>query len=150
MKGMIMEQNTPEILLIDDNLFDIELMIISLKNHGFINEIQVINNGEDALNYIFCKKDFSKRNINDFPKIIILDNKLPKISGLEILNKIKDDERTKRIPVVMLSSSKEDKDIIKSYKLGVNSYIVKPIDFNEFTNAIYNIGRYWLLLNKTC
>ena len=83
------------------------------------------------------------------PKIIILDNKLPKISGLEILKKIKQDERTKMIPVVMLSSSKEDKDIFKSYELGVNSYVVKPIDFNEFTDTIYNIGRYWLILNKT-
>jgi two-component system, response regulator len=145
-----MAQNTPEILLIDDNLFDIELIIITLRNHGILNEIQVINNGEDALNYIFCKKDFSKRNINEVPKIIILDNKLPKVSGLEILKKIKEDERTKKIPVVMLSSSKEEIDIIKSYKLGVNSYIVKPIDFNEFTDTIYNIGRYWLLLNKTC
>ena len=144
-----MEQYSPEILLIDDNMFDVELIIITLRNHNFTNEIHVINNGEDALNYIFCKKEFASRDIKDVPKIIILDNKLPKISGLEILKKIKEDERTKRIPVVMLSSSKEEKDIIKSYKLGVNSYIVKPIDFNEFTETIYNIGRYWLLINKT-
>jgi two-component system, response regulator len=145
----LMDQNTPEILLIDDNLFDVELIIITLRNHSIVNEIQVLNNGEDALNYIFCKKDFSKRNINNLPKIIILDNKLPKFTGLEVLKKIKEDQRTNKIPVVMLSSSKEEKDIVESYKLGVNSYIVKPIDFNEFTETIYHIGHYWLKLNKT-
>ena len=144
-----MDQKSHEILLIDDNLFDVELILITLKNHGIVNDILILNNGEDALNYIFCKKKYAKRDFNDKPRIIILDNKLPKYNGLEVLKKIKNDPKTKRIPIVMLSSSKEEKDILESYKLGVNSYIVKPIDFNEFTETIYYIGYYWFVLNKT-
>jgi two-component system response regulator len=107
-----------------------------------------LQNGEEALDYIFCTGRYAKRRIEEIPKLILLDLKMPKVDGLEVLRKIKSDERTKIIPVVLLTSSKEDKDIIDGYKLGVNSYIVKPVEFQGFVKAVSELGLYWLLLNQ--
>jgi len=146
-----MEQDTPDLILIEDNSYDTEFIIMTLKSKNIIindEKMLVLNNGEDALNYFFCKKKYSARDIKDLPKLIILDNKLPKYTGLEVIKKIKEDKRTSKVPIVMLSSSQEGKDISESYRLGVNSYVVKPIDYNKFTEVIYQIGYYWLILNE--
>jgi len=147
MKGDIMVDPV-EILLVEDNPSDQELTIKALKKYNFSNNITMVENGADALDYIFAEGAYSSRNILLNPKLILLDLKLPKVSGLEVLKKIKSDQRTKKIPVVMLTSSKEEKDIIESYEYGVNSYIVKPVDFNKFIESIKGIGYYWLLLNQ--
>jgi CheY-like chemotaxis protein len=137
-----------EIMLIDDNQTDVELTLRGLKKHNLANKVIVVNDGEEALDYIFSKGKFINHIVNSLPKVIFLDLKLPKINGLEVLRILKNDERAKLIPVVMLTSSDEESDIIESYKLGVNSYIVKPVDFENFTNSIAHLGMYWLLLNK--
>jgi len=137
-----------DILLVEDNPSDAELTIRALRKSKIINALLHLHNGEDALDYIFATGKYSERNIGEIPKIILLDLKMPKIDGLEVLKKIKSDERTKIIPVVLLTSSKEDKDIIESYKLGVNSYIVKPVKFENFVKALSDMGLYWLLVNQ--
>jgi two-component system, response regulator len=137
-----------EILLVEDNPSDQELTIKALKKYNFSNNITMVENGADALDYVFAEGAYSSRNILLNPKLILLDLKLPKVSGLEVLKKIKSDSRTKKIPVVMLTSSKEEKDIVESYEYGVTSYIVKPVDFNKFIESIKGIGYYWLLLNQ--
>lgn len=142
-----MEENF-DILLVEDNLSDAEMTIRALKKSNIINKLKHLRDGDEALDYLFAKGKFIHRNINDIPKVILLDLKMPKVSGLEVLKEIKNDSRTKMIPVVMLTSSKENRDILEGYKLGVNSYIVKPVDFNNFVNAITNLGLYWLLLNQ--
>ncbi|MFA3781778.1 response regulator [Melioribacteraceae bacterium 4301-Me] len=143
-----MNNNEVEILLIEDNPTDAELTIRALKKFNLANNILVIDDGEKALEYIFAEGSYSGRNINKSPKVILLDLKLPKVSGLEILKKVKSDERTKIIPVVVLTSSREESDLIASYKLGVNSFIVKPVDFTSFVSEISKLGYYWLILNK--
>ena len=142
------EKNVVEILLVEDNPNDIELIMRSFKKHNLANNVLVVNDGEKALEYIFVRGPFSGRDINDKPKVIILDLKLPKVDGLEVLRRIKFDERTKMIPVVILTSSKEEKDVIESYRLGVNSYIVKPVDYEKFIQSVVDLGLYWLLINK--
>ncbi len=137
-----------DILLVEDNPSDAELTIRALRKNKIINALLHLQNGEEALEYIFATGKYTGRNIDEIPKIILLDLKMPKIDGLEVLKKIKSDERTKIIPVVLLTSSKEDKDIIDSYKLGVNSYIVKPVDFGNFVKAVSDLGLYWLLVNQ--
>jgi two-component system response regulator len=137
-----------DILLVEDNPGDAELTIRALRKNKIISELLHLQDGEDALDYIFAAGKYSGRNIDEIPKIILLDLKMPKIDGLEVLKKIKSDERTKIIPVVLLTSSKEDKDIIDSYKLGVNSYIVKPVEFESFVKAVSDVGLYWLLVNQ--
>jgi two-component system response regulator len=137
-----------EILLVEDNSSDQELTLKALSKYNLSNSIFVVEDGAEALDFIFAQGDFSDRNMSILPKLILLDLKLPKVSGLEVLKKIKSDLRTKTIPVVVLTSSKEEKDIIESYKYGVNSYIVKPVDFNKFIESIREIGFYWLLLNQ--
>lgn len=143
-----MVTNVVEILLVEDNPNDAELIIRGLRKNKIANNILHISDGAEALEFFFSTGKYEGRNANLSPKIVILDLKLPKVSGIEILQKIKSDERTKSIPVVILTSSKEEKDIVKSYKYGVNSYIVKPVDFNKFTEAIKHLGMYWLLLNE--
>jgi len=140
--------NEVEILLVEDNPNDVKLTIRALKKNNFSNKIHVVIDGEEALNFIFARNKYSDRSINDVPKVILLDLKLPKVDGLEVLKEIKNDERTKKIPVIILTSSREESDIIKSYQLGANSYIVKPVDFEKFVSAIADIGMYWLLLNE--
>ena len=140
--------NEVEILLVEDNQTDVELTLRGLKKNNLANNIIIVNDGEEALDFIFERGKFSERTNHNFPKVILLDLKLPKIDGLEVLRTLKSDERTKSIPIVMLTSSNEESDKVDSYKLGVNSYIVKPVDFEKFTKAIGEIGMYWLLLNQ--
>ena len=137
-----------EILLVEDSLEDIEMTLRALKKAGLGNHIHVARDGEEALEFLFCEGAYAGRNIQDSPKVVLLDLKLPKVDGLEVLERVKSDERTKNIPVVMLTSSKEQTDIVKSYAIGVNSYIVKPVDFEQFVKAVQEIGMYWLLLNQ--
>ena len=143
-----MQQNKIDIVLVEDNLNDAELTMRALKKNGIVNKLIHLKDGEEALNYIFCTGPYSNREINEIPKLVLLDLKMPKVDGIEVLNRIKSDERTRVIPVVLLTSSKEDKDIQGSYKLGVNSYIVKPVEFDGFMKAVANLGIYWLLLNQ--
>jgi len=138
-----------EILLVEDNPNDEELTLYALKRNNISNHIQVVRDGAEALSYLFCTGPYAHREINNPPKVVLLDLKLPKIDGLEVLEKIKADERTRTIPVVMLTSSREERDIIESYQLGVNSYIVKPVDFEQFTDVVHQLGLYWMLLNQT-
>ena len=138
-----------EILLVEDNPNDEELTLYALRKINIINQIQVVRDGAEALEYIFCTGAFADRQINDPPKVVLLDLKLPKVDGLEVLERIKADARTRIIPVVVLTSSQEERDIVESYQLGVNSYIVKPVDFEQFNEAVRHIGLYWMLLNKT-
>ncbi len=137
-----------EILLVEDSPNDAEMAIRALQKNNLANSIFIAKDGEEAINFIFAKGEFSDRVNLSHPKIILLDLKLPKVGGLEVLKAIKSDQKTKIIPVVVLTSSQEESDIIKSYQLGVNSYIVKPVDFDKFVEAVRNLGLYWLLLNK--
>ena len=137
-----------EILLVEDNPNDEELTLRSLKKNNVSNRIHVVRDGAEALDFLFGKGAYSGRNLRDGPRVILLDLKLPKVDGLEVLRQIKNDQHAGRIPVVVLTSSKEEKDIVESYKLGVNSYIVKPVDFAQFTDAVRQLGLYWVLLNQ--
>jgi len=143
-----MKTDEVEILLVEDNPTDVELTLRALKKHNLANKVHVVTDGEQALEFLFANGSYKDRDINKKPRVILLDLKLPKVDGLEILRKIKSDERTKDIPVVVLTSSKEEKDRIESYRLGVNSYIAKPVDFSRFTEAVRELGFYWLLLNE--
>ena len=137
-----------ELLLVEDNPQDLELALRALRGANLGNRIQVARDGAEALEYIFCEGPHAARSIADAPKVILLDLKLPKIDGLEVLKRLKDDPRTRAIPVVVLTSSKEQRDLIESYHLGVNSYIVKPVNFERFATAVRELGLYWLLLNQ--
>ncbi|MEO6719705.1 MAG: response regulator [Ferruginibacter sp.] len=143
-----MKQTQVEILLIEDNPDEAELAIRSLKKNNLANNLVHIDDGAEALDYIFCRGKYAANDISITPKVILLDLKLPKVSGLEILKQVKMDERTKVIPVVILTSSKEDSDVIEGYNLGVNSYIVKPVNFESFAKAISDLGMYWVILNQ--
>jgi two-component system response regulator len=137
-----------EILLVEDNPSDLELSLRALSKYNLVNKIHVARDGEEALEYIFANGAYDKRDMSKKLSMILLDLKLPKVDGLEVLRRIKNDERTKMIPVIMLTASTEEQDIIKSYELDVNSYIVKPIEFDKFIGAVSEIGLYWKLLNK--
>ena len=140
--------NEVEILLVEDNPYDVELTLTALKENNLTNKVHVLNDGAEALEFIFATGAHAERNIKNIPKVILLDLKLPKVNGLEVLRRIKSDERTKKIPVVMLTSSQEERDVVKSYNLGANSYIIKPVDFNKFIDAVAKLSLYWVLLNK--
>lgn len=140
---------TLEILYIEDNPSDIELTLRALKKHHVANSIQIIKDGEEAMEYISATGRYTERDTTEKPKVILLDLKLPKVGGLEILKKLKSEEHTKTIPVVVLTSSREEKDLIKSYEYGVNSFVVKPINFNSFSEAVSSLGLYWLLINES-
>ncbi len=137
-----------EILLVEDNPNDAELTLRSLRKNNVSNRIHVVRDGAEALEFIFGKGAYGGRSLRDGPKVILLDLKLPKVDGLEVLRQIKNDQETRKIPVVILTSSKEERDIVESYKLGGNSYIVKPVDFAQFTDAVRQLGLYWILLNQ--
>jgi two-component system, response regulator len=143
-----MSANAVEILLIEDNPNDVELTLHALKKHNLANRIQVIRDGAEALDFLFCRGAHKTRNPNYPPKVILLDLKLPKVDGLEVLRQIRGDERMRSMPVVVMTSSAEERDIADSYKLGINSYVVKPVDFEQFSEAVRQVGCYWLLLNK--
>ena len=139
--------NIVEILIVEDNQQDLDLALRALRKANLTNNIHVTRDGAEALEFIFCEGHYSQRKIENSPKLILLDLKLPKIDGLEVLQRIKSDPRTKKIPVVILTSSKEQSDVVESYNLGVNSYIVKPVNFEQFSEAVQKLGMYWLLLN---
>jgi len=137
-----------ELLLVEDNPQDLELALRALRKANLANSIHVARDGAEALDFIFCQGIHAARMMENVPKVILLDLKLPKVDGLEVLKRIKSDPRTKAIPVVMLTSSKEQNDVVASYDLGVNSYIVKPVNFESFAVAVNQLGFYWLLLNE--
>jgi CheY-like chemotaxis protein len=144
----MIESQIVELLIVEDNEEDLEMTLRALRNANLGNHIHVANDGVEAMEFIFCEGEHAARKLTDGPKMILLDLKLPKIDGLEVLQRIKADPRTKGIPVVMLTSSKEQIDVIRSYDLGVNSYIVKPVNFEGFAEAVRNLGFYWMLLNQ--
>ena len=137
-----------ELLLIEDNPQDLELALLALHQGSIPPRIHVSRDGAEALDFIFCQGAFADRHITNQPKVILLDLKLPKIDGLEVLKRLKEDPRTAMIPIVVLTSSKEQTDVVESYKLGVNSYIVKPVNFERFTEAVRDLGLYWMRLNQ--
>jgi two-component system response regulator len=143
-----MAENSVEILLVEDNPNDVELTLHALKENNLTNRIEVVRDGAEALDFIFATGAYADRSLEQSPKVILLDLKLPKVDGLEVLKRLKSDPRTRAIPVVVLTSSREERDIVESYQLGVNSYIVKPVDFEQFSEAVRNLGLYWLLLNQ--
>lgn len=136
-----------EILLVEDSQNDAELTIRALKKRNLANNLVHLKDGAEALDFIFANGDYSHRDVTNIPKVILLDLKMPKVNGLQVLAKIRADERTKMIPVVVLTSSKEDPDVEECYKLGANSYIVKPVEFDNFLEAVSSLGFYWLLVN---
>jgi len=142
------ETHEVEILLVEDTPEDLELALRALSKGKVTNRIQVARDGAEALDFIFCQGAHAERKIDNTPKVILLDLKLPKVDGIEVLRRVKSDPRTKTIPVVVLTSSREQKDVVESYQLGVNSYIVKPVNFEGFAEAVRDLGMYWLLLNQ--
>jgi len=137
-----------EVLLVEDNPADAELALRALKKNNFANNVIVVCDGEEALDFIFARGAYSERKVENGPKLVILDLKLPKVDGMEVLKAMKGDPRTRIIPVVVLTASREESDIIESYHLGVNSYIVKPVDFDKFVESVRTLGFYWLLFNQ--
>ena len=144
-----MENNEVEILLVEDNMHDAELAIRALRKQNIANQLIHLKDGASALDFLFGKGEFKDRDIKNKPKVILLDLKMPKIDGIEVLKRIKSDELTNKIPVVVLTSSKEHPDIETCYKLGANSYIVKPVEFESFSKAVAELGLYWVLFNQS-
>jgi two-component system, response regulator len=142
-----MAESPIEILLVEDNPNDVELTLHAFKRNNIANRIHVVRDGAEALDFMFGTGDFAGRKVEDGVKLILLDLKLPKVDGLEVLRRLKGDPRTKVIPVVVLTTSREERDIVESYQLGVNSYITKPVDFQQFVDAALQVGLYWMLLN---
>jgi CheY-like chemotaxis protein len=135
------------ILMVEDDPRDVELTLTALADYNLTNEVVVIHDGEEALDYLYRRANFKTRN-NENPAVLLLDLKLPKVDGLEVLRQIKSDETLRMIPVVVLTSSREERDMVASYKLGVNAYVVKPVDFHEFVNAIKELGMFWAIVNE--
>lgn len=137
-----------EVLLVEDSPRDAELTIRALRKRNLANNIVHVKDGQEALDWLFAQGAYASRDVSNKPKVVLLDLKLPKVDGREVLAAIRADERTKLLPVVVMTSSQEDNDVVESYKLGVNSYIVKPVDFDNFSAAVASLGHYWLLLNQ--
>jgi CheY-like chemotaxis protein len=140
--------NAVEILIVEDDPRDAELTLRALKKNNLANNVYVAEDGEVALDFFFCKNKFAERSFQNPPKVVLLDLKLPKVSGLEVLRRVKGDKRTSHIPIVVVTSSREEPDMKEAYSLGVNSYVVKPVDFDKFVNAMSSLGLYWLLVNQ--
>ena len=140
--------NEVEILLVEDNPSDAELITRALRKVNLANHLVHVKDGEEALDFIFATGCFAEREKQNIPKVILLDIKMPKVDGIEVLRQIKSNSETKRIPVVIMTSSKEEQDIIRSYELGVNSFVVKPVEFNDFAKAVSELGLYWVLINQ--
>lgn len=143
-----MAQEMVDILLVEDNPLDAELTMRALRKNNVTNPIHHVEDGAEAIDFLFCKGAYSERHFGLMPRVVFLDLKLPKISGLEVLRMIKQDERTKHIPVVLVTSSREASDIKTAYSLGANSFVVKPVEFDEFVEALKNVGNYWLQINE--
>jgi two-component system response regulator len=137
-----------DILLVEDNPQDAELTIRALKKHNLANRLITVEDGAEALDFLLCRGKYATRDVGHPPKVVLLDLKLPKVSGLEVLRALKQDEKTRAIPVVIVTSSREDPDIKTAYALGANSYVVKPVDFDAFAEAVSSLGLYWLLVNQ--
>jgi CheY-like chemotaxis protein len=137
-----------DILLVEDNPDDLDLTLYALKRNNLANAVHIARDGEEALDFVFCRGAYQNRSFDDPPKVVLLDLKLPKVDGLEVLRAIKNDRRTKAVPVVVMTSSKEQRDMVEGYQLGVNSYIQKPVDFDDFRNLIKQLGFYWLVVNQ--
>jgi CheY-like chemotaxis protein len=135
------------ILMVEDDPQDVELTLTALADYNLANEVVVAGDGEEALDYLYCRGNFKART-SENPAVLLLDLKLPKVDGLEVLQQIKSDEKLRMIPVVVLTSSREERDMVASYKLGVNAYVVKPVDFHEFVNAIKELGVFWAVINE--
>lgn len=145
---MMSETREIEVLLVEDNPTDAELAIRALKKHNLANRLVWVKDGAEALDFIHAKGAYAERAGKCIPKVVLLDLRLPKVDGIEVLRQLKSDERTRAIPVVVLTSSKEDRDVTESYRLGVNSYISKPIEFEEFAKTVVELGLYWLMTNR--
>lgn len=145
---MLTKEKPCDILLVEDNPNDLELTMLALEKHQLAHAIQIVRNGHEALEFLFCKGKYQGRDIHQLPKLILLDLKLPKINGLEVIEQIKKHKITHNIPVVILTTSREEKDLQECYRMGANSYIVKPIDYEEFGKTIIQIGNYWLNVNE--
>lgn len=137
------------ILLVEDNPDDVELTMRAFRKNNIANNMVVARDGVEALDYLFCQGDYAGRDIKDRPRLILLDLKLPKLDGLQVLERLRADEHTKLVPVVILTSSKEEHDLVSGYRSGANSYVRKPVDFNKFVEAVRQIGLYWLLINES-
>ena len=143
-----MLEKSVEILLVEDNPDDVELTLHAFRKHNLANRVHIVRDGAEAVDFLFRTGAYKDRHIEDNPHVVLLDLKLPKVDGLEVLRRMKEEPRTRMIPVVVLTSSREERDIMESYQLGVNSYIVKPVNFEQFTEAVRQLGLYWLLMNE--
>lgn len=137
-----------EILLVEDNPNDAELALRALRKNNLTNKVHWVKDGQEAIDFLFARGNYSNRSIRNGPKVVFLDIKLPKIDGIEVLRQVKNDPRTSNLPIVIMTSSREDRDMVESYKLGVNSYVVKPVDFDQFVKAVTDMGFYWVLINQ--
>jgi two-component system response regulator len=144
----MMPEHTVEILLVEDNPADVELTLHALRKEKLANKIEVVGDGEEALDFLFCRNRFSDRSFDRPPRLVLLDLKLPKVDGMEVLRAVKTDARTRAIPVVILTASKEERDLINGYHLGVNAYIQKPVDFEKFRDIVRELGLFWLVVNQ--
>lgn len=135
------------LLLVEDNDDDVQLTLRAFEKHKLANEIQVVTDGQQALDFLFCRGEWASRDPCELPQVVLLDLKLPRVDGLEVLRQLRADSRTQSLPVVVLTSSNEERDLVESYRLGANSYVRKPVDFREFTTAAQQLGLYWMVLN---
>lgn len=138
---------TRKILLVEDNAHDVELALTALAEHNLANEVQVVRDGAEALDYLYCRGEFADRH-NEHPLVVFLDLKMPKVDGLEVLRQVKKDPDLRTIPIVVLTSSREEQDLVESYQLGVNAYVVKPVDFDKFVEMVQQLGLFWVVLNE--
>jgi two-component system, response regulator len=143
-----MDEQNIELVLVEDDPEDVELTLMALKREHIFNTVHIARDGEEALDYFLCRGEFAKRDPNDRPKLVLLDLKLPKVDGLGVLRALRSDIRTRYLPVVVMTSSRLEEDMVRSYRLGVNSYIQKPVDFEQFQRVVKNLGYYWLLINE--